>query len=424
MSTLIEYLLEKGVHLKFVSTIDNQFMINLLRKNTRKTIIFLFYMIFTISIHLNAQTNGTNALKKQTVFKQGNRGAIEQELENHRSEKSNSQILWNIGLKGDHFENRFEQHSLTHFYLQSLIDYRLLSTLSFNFIPRFSYTTGYILNRNQSSANSSQINVLNASAIMTPFQNLTAEVGALNQSTYLDSILISDSTFPALRITLKNENIGITSESAIASSTSMTTQTNNNQKTPTFNTVGVFAQIKNSWMKANTTVSYFEFKDLPLSVSTNSVLNGNSGQNTSGIDSEFIYQYQGLLVHGEIQIPITQKLDLGTQFSVIQNQQAPDQFNLGYRGLIYSNLFINKEILITPTVEYFEIHSDATVANYNDSSMNTNRAGYRIGLTTSIQNKLKISLTAGERSVLVENPNQENEKMIHLKMETMYVPLF
>lgn len=410
--------------MKIVSYTDNQILLSFLRKTPRILIAFLFTVGVITSFTAQAEATKTGDFKKYSIIKIVKNDSIDNESRTHLSEKSSADILWNMGITGDQFENQFEKHTLSHFYLQSSINYRVLSYLGFNLSPRFSYTTGYTLNRDQMGSTSSQLSVQNAAVILTPNQSLNAEIGALNQSSYLHSILICDSTFPALRLTLKNENIGLTTESAIASASSTSNQTENTEKTPTFNTIGLFAQLNNSRVNLKMNISYFEFANLPLSVATASVQNGNSGQNTSGIDSEFIYEYKGYLASGEIKTSLTSNFALGSQFALILNNQAPEKTNLGYQGQLFSDIDVNKDLSFTPSIEYFEIQSDATVANYNGAFFNTNRAGYRIGLAMTIQNKLKVTLTAGERIVLVENPTQENEKMINLKLETMYVPLF
>lgn len=64
--------------------------------------------------------------------------------------------------------------------------------------------------------------------------------GALDQSVDHSPILLSETTFPAVRATLQNNYVGTTAEAAIATSSSLSTQTRSFEKTPTFQSAGIF----------------------------------------------------------------------------------------------------------------------------------------------------------------------------------------
>ncbi len=342
------------------------------------------------------------------------------------TEKSSHSIKadWSMGLAGDRFESEVEQQSLSKFFVQANFEYPVLPLLTFNIAPRFSYSSGFSQNQERQNANTSTWSVRNASADINSKGVFSLQAGALDQSVDHSPILLSETTFPAVRATLQNTYVGTTAEAAIATSSSLSTQTRSFEKTPTFQSAGIFGKYDGDILNINARVSYFQFLDLPLTVSTDSTLNGNTGRNTSGTDSEFVYEYKGYQADGQIKLRFNKSFAIGASGALVQNQEAPSEKNQGAMGKTFADVNFNKNIMLTPSYEYFQIQSDAAVAYYNDPAMNTNRAGYRAGLATTYQDKVKFSVSGGERSVLVASPNQEREKTWNITLETMHAPLF
>lgn len=329
-----------------------------------------------------------------------------------------------MGLSGDRFESSTEQQSVSKFYIQANFDYPVAPLLSFNIAPRFSNASGFSQNQERQNANASTWSVRNASADINPKGVFTISAGALDQSVDHHPILLSETTFPAVRATLQNKYVGLTGESAIATSSSLSTQTRSFEKTPTFSSAGIFGKYDGEVLNLQARALYFDFKDLPLTVSTDSALNGNSGRNTSGNDSEFIYDYHGYQADGSIKARFNKYFAVGASGAWVQNQDAPSSMNQGTEGKVFADINLSRKWMLTPSYEYFEVQPDAVVAYYNDPSMNTNRAGYRAGLATTYNDKVRVSFSGGERNVLFETPNQEREKTWNLTLETMHAPLF
>lgn len=338
------------------------------------------------------------------------------------SPPNNLKINWQMGLSGNQFTNTFEQQVMSKFYVLTNLNYQALSYLDLQLTPLLYTSSGFSQSLNNDESNSTKWLIKNARANVNPRGAFQAQMGIINQSDQHHSLLFSDVSFPALNIGLNTENFQLNIESAIATANSLSTQTKSFEKTPGFMSTGLSGKMKTENIYVFARLNAFQFSDLPLSVSTISTLNGNSGINTSGNEYAFANEFYGLESELQLEYQILTQLRIKSANAVIFNQGAPEN-NKGFSTQLTADYQMNKDLILSPFYQYFEVQSDAAVAYYNDAKMNTNRAGYQVGLSSLINNKIKLSLSGGERSVLIENPNQENDKTWSIQLETMYAPL-
>ena len=336
---------------------------------------------------------------------------------------------WRLRLMGTRLEDPSNQKSTSEFSLFASLNYKPFEMLSFNLSPRFKYTNGYAQTENLTNTNQSEWLVRNASVDLRPSSIFEASVGALDQEKIHHRILLADTAFPAARLALSTpaENIfiaGVNAETAIATSNSLTTQTKEFEKTPTFNSGGVFLKLQKTVVEAELSAQLWQFANLPMSLATTSGLLGNSvTSRNGGIDSEFIYQYKGYEASGKINANLGTKVNVGGWAAWVRNSEAPTNLNQGMWGQAFVDIFFSKNWMITPSYEYFRIEPDAAVAAYNSDTLFTNCVGYRGGLAVEYKKTVRVSMTSGERDAVYFSPFQQREKIWTLKLETLDVAI-
>ncbi len=342
---------------------------------------------------------------------------------------------WESSLLGRQAQDEFNQRTLSEFTVKASLNYRPIEFSTLNFSPRFKYITGYAQTQSQSKNSQSDWTVANASFEVNTQDYFDAAAGALNQEKNHHSLLLSDDvTFPALAFkihTARNQNLtlGIRAETAVATSSSLSTQTKDFEKTPTFNSVGLYLSNLNKsdfsqTIEGQVAVSRWQFDYLPSAVATESGLIGNTVRNLSdGTDSEFIYKYQGLLANADLKANLSPKISIGVAAAYIKNEQSPATLNQGSWSKAYAELWLNRNWMISPAYEFFRVESDAVVTSYNSRSFGSNSIGYLGTLAVEYKKTIRVGISGGEKDAIIESPFQSREKTWTLKLETLNVSI-
>jgi hypothetical protein len=362
----------------------------------------------------------------ESAFAQSIGQQLKTQMQDRRSSSSNSlQGVWNLRLAQKRFESPFEQKSTSEFRLGADLSYRPLEITRFRLAPQFSYNTGYQQTQESSEASASEWGVKEASITLEASRFLQASTGALDQSQDHPSILLHDQTFPALRIQLQSDSVrlwsfGLTLESAIPTSSSLSTQTKEFEKTPGFNSASVLLSVNSPSFQSRLRLGAYEFQSLPQSVAQKAGYLGNTTATPNGNSSLFEFDggYQGTFASFQGETWVHRSLRLSAFAEWVKNSRAADGLNQGIRSEISAELRAGSKLSVIPSYEFFRIDPDATVSSYNGSWLNTNRIGYLAGLGFSFRNKMKISLNGGERDVLFLSPAQQRERTWNLKLET------
>ncbi|GIL18649.1 MAG: hypothetical protein BroJett040_24000 [Oligoflexia bacterium] len=340
-----------------------------------------------------------------------------------RASSGQKKITWSLSLGGekrqDEFSNQKSQFSLG---LNMQFDFELNSWLSLNVSPLVFSKSGYIQSQDISSAEGSGIELKNAALMIQPYSGGSVLLGALNQQKTHTTLLVDDKAFPAAKLILGNNpqslnQFGGYGQAAIPSAASSTNSSHDTEKNPSLSAVGIYYNFNDVYLKWKNKVGRFQYRSLPLSVSTKSVLIGNSGVSTSGTDMLFAHDFEGTEFQTQLDWTLS-KIEFTIKGESVKNDKAPSGSNEALLGKISGIYRMNRHWAIVPEYTYYRIQEDAVVAYYNGSFLNSNYAGYKGGLGLEWSKSMKFSVLGGERVPLVEKTTQSKETTFMLLMET------
>ncbi len=343
--------------------------------------------------------------------------------------KNSIEGSWKIQLSQKQYQDPVNQRQQTEFRLLADLRYEPLENIYFLLGPKFTYTNGYVQTQESQSASKSELGVREAS-INLSLAHFTAAAGALDQTKMHPGLLLEDQTFPALSVMAHSDLqanwvfIGGL-ERAIPTTSSLSTQTRDAEKTPGFSSAFLSLRAQKMRIDLDLRMGAYGFENLPLSVSNKSILLGNTPQasTTAGTDAKFNSEFNGPFASLYSRARLTRRIAIGGQFEWIQNDQAPATLNQGLRAKGFTDLGVSRDFEISPFYEYFRIEPDATVALYNSDLLGTNRVGYRTGLSLTYKRTLKVSVSGGERDAVFVSPFQQREKTLNLRLETLDVAI-
>lgn len=357
-----------------------------------------------------------------------NQGSTQEKLRKENPEdKAKYRLFWSMQMGGqvvrDELANQRTQASAA---LNFGLDYDFTEYFSLMLNPRVNFRNGHVQAATSSNGRENSLELINAAANLSDKNYYLISAGALDLTAVHSSLLVA-STFPAVRLQVSTGDQSEFSASAIGiaavpSSATMTSNSRDYDKTPSFGSAGVRLNYRSEMLDALLQVSQFQYRDIPLNVSTDSSFLGNTplGSETSP-QSEFRYQFQGVEARTGVALPLTRRFRYRMQFSYVQNQQAPTGYNQGYMFSNEADVVWNSRWMFMPYFAYFRVDPDATVANYNDSMTTTNRIGYAGGLTLQYQRRFRIGVLTGEREVLFLRSSQARERFMSLTLETLNV---
>ncbi|MFN7455318.1 MAG: hypothetical protein ACK5RO_11735 [Pseudobdellovibrionaceae bacterium] len=341
---------------------------------------------------------------------------------NSQLQSSGSSLAWSLSMGGYRSEDELNQS--TSFDLSARLDYKheLNSLTRIHVKPAFTYSSGYSQTQSQKEASSSDWTIKKAEFAVTPGLGVELSSGALNQREIHSALLWKDQALPALQVSWRSQSVAgwrfrSHVQGAIATSSSLSTNTTDKEKTPTFESYGVGVNYQGPALSSETRISAFAFSNLPQSVATAAATLGNTVTTTNGTDYRFNQEYKGIELQQRWTMYLSRGLNYELRGSFISNQKSTKGLNQAFE--IENRLALNSgQQIWTPVYRYFEIQPDATVASYNSSRFETNRTGYQAGLNFQLEKLFQLSLLSGERDVLFESPSQKRERTLSLELET------
>jgi hypothetical protein len=405
-----------------------------LRLLKRTIFCLLLAILLSLALSGNAIAQGSATLPRRSMAQQPSPPAPATNLQTTApstvpTAKPNKGVegTWRIQLSQRQSQEEFNQYQLTEFRLLADLRYQPLPNVYFLLGPKFTYTNGFLQTQEAKNANRSEWGLREAS-IRGDVDWFSVGAGALDQAQTHPSILLYDQTFPALEMSVHSDRkqnwvFAAVAETAIPTTSSLSTQAREFEKTPGYSSGSLSVSAQKMLVDLKLRAGLFEFQNLPMSVASKSSLLGNTAISSNGSDSQFVYDYQGFFADAMAKANITNRFALGTVTEWAQNSKTESKLDQASLQRVFSDIRVTRNFDVTPFYEYFRIEPDAVVALYNADTLNSNRVGYRAGISVGYKQTLRVTFSGGERDVIYTSPFQRREKTLNLKLETFDVAI-
>ncbi|WP_374030092.1 hypothetical protein [Bdellovibrio bacteriovorus] len=333
---------------------------------------------------------------------------------------------WRLRLAGSDTQDDRSQSKLVDIRTDINAKYLLHSSLQLDIQPSLRLQSGQTQSVDGADKAENKILLRQAAAHYLPISFFRVSAGALNQSHLHTGLLLDPIAFPAARaeglLRAGGTRTSLVIETAIPTSTSLSTNTKDLEATPSLNS----AALKFSWQTAanlywKTTAGYWVYNNLPSAVAQQSRLLGNEVNKISDAQYAFINKYEGLEAATEIEFPVFTLLDVMVGAEYLVNQKAASDMNSAYRYYLGTDIHATKNMDITIKGGYFSVAPEAAVAYFNASGFETNRVGYSAEGSLSFKKEgFNIGVKYTDAEVMFSNAIQSREKTLMIKLETFY----
>ncbi|WP_413584568.1 hypothetical protein [Bdellovibrio sp. HCB274] len=342
------------------------------------------------------------------------------------SEKSRFSAEWRLSMKGQDESDLQTQSKYVDLRLEVKSKYILTNSLYLDMQPAIRLISGQAQTIDGADEMKNALLLNQAGVIFKPTSNLQFAAGALNQNYNHSSLLVDSMAFPTARaqslFRLGSTVSGLVLESAIPTSTSLSTNTQEKEQTPGLNTAAIhvnYMPSKTAFWKNS--VGYFVYSNLPSSVAKDSMLLGNEVNTISDAHYAFIYEYAGIEASSELQLPVATLFDIILGAEYLKNQKAPEDVNTAYNVSAGANIHMSSELDFSLTGKYFSVAPEAAVSYFNARGYETNRIGYSVDSVLSFKKHgFNVGASYRDSEVMFSNTVQSREKTIMIKLETFY----
>lgn len=336
---------------------------------------------------------------------------------------------WRLRLSGTEIKDDQSQAKMVDLRTEIKAKYLLSSSLYLDIQPSLRLQAGQTQSIDGADKPESKIYLYQAAAHYRPASSFRTSAGALNQRYMHTGLLVDAIAFPAARAealfkTANTKSI-LAIESAIPTSTSLSTSSKELEATPSLNS----AMIKTSWesdsqVEAKISLGYFAYNNIPSTIAQKSSLLGNEINKISEANFAFVYKFEGIEAATELQIPLSSYIDLIAGAEYLINQKAPSDLNKAtvYFSRVSIHLSKNKDFILGGS--YFTVAPESAVSYFNASAYETNRIGYSSEASLAFKKEgFSLGLKYTDAEVMYSNAFQSREKTLLLKLETFYANL-
>ncbi len=336
---------------------------------------------------------------------------------------------WRLRLSGTEIKDEQSQSKMVDLRTEIKAKYLLSSSLHLDIQPSLRLQAGQTQSIDGADKPESKIYLYQAAAHYRPASFFRTSAGALNQRYMHTGLLVDAIAFPAARAEalLKTTNTKsiLAIESAIPTSTSLSTSSKELEATPSLNS----AMIKTSWesdsqVEAKISFGYFAYNNIPSTIAQKSSLLGNEINKISDANFAFVYKFEGIEAATELQVPLSSYMDLIAGAEYLINQKAPSDLNKAtvYFSRVSIHLSKNKDFILGGS--YFTVAPESAVSYFNASAYETNRIGYSSEASLAFKKEgFSLGLKYTDAEVMYSNAFQSREKTLLLKLETFYANL-
>lgn len=376
----------------------------------KRTVISTFCLILILSSQAWAEGQNSLFLKKE-------------------EQRSRFSADWRLRLSGSEVKDEQSQAKTVDLRTDIKAKYLLNSSLHLDIQPSLRLQAGQNQSLDGADPSESKIYLYQAAAHYRPVSFLRASAGALNQRTMHTGLLVDAIAFPAARaealIKTESTKSMIAFETAIPTSTSLSTSSKELEATPSLNSALIKTALElDSKLEGKISLGYFVYNNLPSTIAQKSGLLGNEIFKISEANYAFAYKYEGLEATAEIQIPMTSAIDFIAGAEYLVNQKAPSDVNKAvvYFSRASIHLSKNKDFIVGGS--YFIVAPESAVSYFNASAFETNRLGYTAETSLAFKKDgFILGLKYTDAEVMYATTIQSREKTLLIKLETFYANL-
>lgn len=338
-----------------------------------------------------------------------------------------------LGLRATSYESQFAKMDVLQLKLNYFLKYYVNTSIYLKLNPIARLHSGHVQSVDGAESLDNRLSIQHAAAYYQWMKESYVAAGIFDQYEIFSMLLVDDQmAFMGGQAKQSISNgpwtFGVQGQTVIPNSRSAISDQNEKESSPMLNSVG----LTSTWETGDKNTvqakaNYFKFSQLPTSVSTASVVAGNTSADTRISDTEraFKYEYQGLDSDLSFKRRIYKAAYLLGAGSFLENQGAPKGVNQAYRaggGGGYT-LLGNHDIELSGYT--YRIESDATVGAYSNTDyFATNHMGYEfIASWKNVKQNFRVTFYFSDAKLIVENPAQSDEKMYFLRFEVLNVAL-
>lgn len=301
-------------------------------------------------------------------------------------------------------------------------NYQIDDSLKLKLSPVASFVSGQQTSRDPQAPLSNSIYLKEASAILSPTENLQLMAGSLRQKEFLPGLVGYHRSFPAAGL-FYNYNISekayftLNGQYAVPTSSGLATSQSDFSSTSSLLS-GALALHLNflESNKAMLSVAHFKFKNLSSQAANDSLARGNTVISPSANTYYFANQYEGSEVTLTNKTTFNEQFNFDVGLSFVENSKVAKSSARGYLISGSPGYFLNSKDLIRFKYELYRVHTDAFVAVFADPTRGRpNRKGERFSLSLQRMN-YEIEVIYSYSKVLKQSPFQNNDRALFLNL--------
>lgn len=336
---------------------------------------------------------------------------------------------WRLKLSGSDSKDEQSQSKIVDIRAELKTKYLLSDSLQLDIQPTVRLQSGQTQSIDGADKPENKISLNQVAAHFLPASSFRLSAGALNQRYLHTQLLVDNLAFPAARaeglMKVGNFKTTVAAETAIPTSTSLSTNTKELEPTPSFNSASVKFQWQGSQnIYLKTSAGYFAYNNLPSSVAQQSGLLGNEVLKASEAQYQFLHKYEGIEASAEAQLPLLSNVNIAIGGEYLNNQKASTNQNQAFRYFANTEINLTKNIDLKFGGSYFAIAPEAAVSYFNSAGFQTNRIGYSSEALMAFNKEgFQVGMQYTDSAVMYANDSQSREKTLIIKLETFYVSL-
>lgn len=342
-----------------------------------------------------------------------------------------TKLSYRIGSGFSSFANEREQEQSIGLSVDGDLRMRLLPRLTLSARGSARLASGYAQSRFGDQVPSSGLSlqevVMAARILNFDSAKLTLSAGAVNQRDLGADLLVSSQPFPGVREILtvgsKAFSVRLWAQQTIPTSKTLSTRSIDAEVTPSFMTETAELMIEPlDGLKAKAYATHFVFNNLPSAVAVDSVVYGNTTDETGPLTSQFKYRFEGFLGGGSVEAELGRSMGLGLNGYLVQNAAAPEGYRNAQKIETFLRIGLPGDIDLTPSAGVFFSESDVAPGFYNSSELgHNNRQGWMAAVETLFkEERFKLRGEYVDADLINSSRDQSRQQFFMIRFETLY----